>query len=140
MELAGGLNAYSYAYGNPLRWIDPLGFSGVGPEPGLQSVCVERVFIPAARLPWLPSQLIEATEPSLSSGLPPPGVEPPVKSCTIGHLTRGNGSSIWDQNGGEWRYKPQDAWHNPHWDYNPWNSWNSPWQNISIYGKPPVKP
>ncbi len=49
------------------------------------------------------------------------------------------GKSLWDDNGGEWRYSPEDKWHNPHWDYNPHDKPNSPWQNVPIGTLPPRK-
>jgi hypothetical protein len=77
-------------------------------------------------------------------GLPPDGVRPPVS----GDLTQGpasrpseqrrGGQSLWDDNGGEWRYFPGDKWHNPHWDYNPHNvPRGSEWQNVPIDNLPP---
>jgi hypothetical protein len=36
----------------------------------------------------------------------------------------------WDPEGGEWRFHPEDKWHDPHWDYNPWEQWNTPWQHL----------
>lgn len=73
-------------------------------------------------------------------GLPPPGVKPPVEGqCEVAPASRQNGSSLWDPEGGEWRYYPEDPWHNPHWDYNSWDDWNSPWRNLPIDKLPPVK-
>ena len=78
-------------------------------------------------------------------GLPPDGVAPPVEGeCEIGPASRPSegakgGKSLWDPEGGEWRYYPEDKWHNPHWDYNPHDSWNSPWNNVPIGGLPPRK-
>jgi hypothetical protein len=77
--------------------------------------------------------------------LPPEGVRPPV----AGELTPGpasqsrarrfGGRSLWDQNGGEWRYFPGDEYRNPHWDYNPHDRNNSEWENIPIGGRQPHK-
>jgi hypothetical protein len=75
-------------------------------------------------------------------GLPPRGTKPPVanpEQCKVGPSTRGDGSSTWDPEGGEWRYAPKDPWHNPHWDHNPWENWNSPWRNVPIDDLPPIK-
>ncbi|MBV8182836.1 MAG: hypothetical protein JO045_29395 [Mycobacterium sp.] len=83
--------------------------------------------------------------PPQEPGLPPEGVRPPVP----GKLTPGPPSRpseqrrgrqhLWDENGGEWRYHPDDRWHNPHWDYNPHNTPNSRWDEIPIGGMPPLK-
>lgn len=83
--------------------------------------------------------------PRPEPGLPPEGIRPPVP----GKLTPGPPSRpseerrgrehLWDENGGEWRYHPEDRWHNPHWDYNPHNTPNSKWDEIPIGGLPPLK-
>lgn len=83
--------------------------------------------------------------PPQEPGLPPEGVRPPVP----GKLTPGPPSRpseqrrgrehLWDENGGEWRYHPDDKWHNPHWDYNPHNRPNPEWEEIPIGGLPPLK-
>ena len=60
-------------------------------------------------------------------GLPPEGISPPVpegKQCKAGPASRlsereKGGQSLWDPDGGEWRWFPGDKWHNPHWDHNP---------------------
>jgi RHS repeat-associated protein len=75
-------------------------------------------------------------------GLPPDGVTPPAEGpFTVGPASRrsDSGQSLWDQNGGEWRYFREDEDHNPHWDYNPWNHATDQWQNVQIGGLPPVK-
>ncbi len=77
-----------------------------------------------------------------TTGLPPDGVTPPGEGpFTIGPASRRSepGLSLWDSNGGEWRYAPEDAFHNPHWDYNPWNHATDKWQNIPIDSLPPRK-
>ena len=43
-------------------------------------------------------------------------------------------NSYWDPQGGEWRYHPEDPWHNAHGDYNPWDTYNSPWQHTDRGG------
>lgn len=85
----------------------------------------------------------DSASDSRPEGLPLDGVRPPVE----GPLTEGDpsrpsaqgrgGKSLWDQNGGEWRYFPGDKWHNPHWDYNPHSNPRSGWDNIPINGVPP---
>ncbi|MBP7263999.1 MAG: RHS repeat-associated core domain-containing protein [Spirochaetia bacterium] len=78
-------------------------------------------------------------------GMPPDGVRPPVAGgVKAGPASRPSeqvkgGQSLWDQNGGEWRYFPEDNYHNPHWDYNSHASPNSPWINIQIGNLPPRK-
>lgn len=78
-------------------------------------------------------------------GLPPDGVRPPVEGdLTPGPASRPSevrkgGQSLWDENGGEWRYFPGDKYHNPHWDYNPHDAPNSGWENRPIGDLPPVK-
>lgn len=143
--LVGGINTYSYAFNNPLRFEDPFGLDPPPPQEGVDESCPECFFLgPIALLRSVQTAvdaLIQAER--AQQGLPPKGTLPPVdrpQQCKVGPSTRGDGSSLWDENGGEWRYFPGDKWHNPHWDYNPWNSWNSPWQNKPIGGVPPVKP
>jgi hypothetical protein len=78
-------------------------------------------------------------------GMPPEGVRPPVE----GDLTPGPPSKskerrrgaqhLWDENGGEWRYHPEDKRHNPHWDYNPHDRPNPEWEETPIGDLPPRK-
>jgi hypothetical protein len=85
------------------------------------------------------------TMPSEVRGLPPDNEKPPVSGeVKVGPASRlseqaKGGQSLWDSNGGEWRYFPGDEYHNPHWDYNPHDSPFSAWQNTSINGLPPNK-
>ena len=78
-------------------------------------------------------------------GLPPEGVAPPAEGeVKPGPASRPSerdkgGQSLWDDKGGEWRYSPEDKWHNPHWDYNPHDKPSSPWQNVPIGPLPPRK-
>ena len=78
-------------------------------------------------------------------GLPPEGVAPPVEGeVKPGPASRPSerdkgGQSLWDDKRGEWRYSPEDKWHNPHWDYNPHDKPSSPWQNVPIGPLPPRK-
>lgn len=87
----------------------------------------------------------EPNEPQPPRGLPPEGISPPVAGdLTPGPASRPSeagkgGQSLWDENGGEWRYFPGDRYHNPHWDFNPHNVPNSPWDNVPIGDLPPVK-
>jgi hypothetical protein len=79
-------------------------------------------------------------------GLPPDGTEPPVEEeCKVGPASRPSerakgGKSLWDSNGGEWRWYPGDKWHNPHWDFNSHVRPDSPWENIPHGDLPPAKP
>jgi hypothetical protein len=78
-------------------------------------------------------------------GLPPEGVAQPVEGeVKPGPASRPSerdkgGQSLWDDKRGEWRYSPEDKWHNPHWDYNPHDKPSSPWQNVPIGPLPPRK-
>ncbi|MES2984586.1 MAG: phage minor head protein [Pseudomonadota bacterium] len=46
--------------------------------------------------------------------------------------------SLYDKDGGEWRYAPEDKYHNAHWDYKPAGE-KQAWQNIKIDNKPILK-
>ena len=80
-------------------------------------------------------------------GLPPAGVDPPVRlpeRCRVGPASRPaerrrGGSSLYDEQGGEWRYHTGDRYHNPRWDHNPHDAPNAPWQNVPIGGLPVLK-
>jgi hypothetical protein len=78
-------------------------------------------------------------------GLPPEGIKPPVEGeCEERPASRPSeqargGKSLWDKKGGEWRWSPENKWHNDHWDYNPHTRPDSPWENVPHGGKPPVK-
>ncbi|MDT5230440.1 MAG: hypothetical protein QOJ56_1473 [Mycobacterium sp.] len=78
-------------------------------------------------------------------GLPPEGVRPPIPGkltpgpASKSRARRFGGESLWDENGGEWRYFPGDKYRNPHWDYNPNDRNNPDWENIPIGGLPPHK-
>ena len=70
------------------------------------------------------------------------------KPPTKGKLKEGNPSrkkpsergekSLYDKEGGEWRYSPEDKYHNPHWDYKSPGK-NQKWENIPIDDLPPKK-
>ncbi|VBA36881.1 hypothetical protein LAUMK13_01370 [Mycobacterium innocens] len=83
--------------------------------------------------------------PQPNRGLPPNGISPPTEgNPEVGPASRPSekplgGQSLWDENGGEWRYFPGDRWHNAHWDYNPHDTPNSRWKNIPIGDLPPNK-
>jgi hypothetical protein len=83
--------------------------------------------------------------PRQQPGLPPEGIRPPVEGeLKPGPPSRSKERSLgrqhlWDENGGEWRYHPDDRWHNPHWDYNPHDTPNRKWDEIPIGGLPPLK-
>jgi|GEM_PF-2750097 len=85
--------------------------------------------------------------PKRVRGLPPQDVIPPVRNPSKLRLDDASrpsevakgGKSLWDEQGGEWRYSPGDKWHNPHWDYNDHGTPNSQWQNVSINNLPPRK-
>jgi len=149
---SGTTNNYTYAASNPFRFTDTMGLAAC---PDYAPDCIKpsypdvwaigafsgsSEFAAIARAIYLGLNLPLAP---YSSGLPPEGLLPPVENadqCTIGPATRARaGQSLWDPNGGEWRYDPGDDWHNPHWDYNPWTHPYSPWQNVPIKGLPPVK-
>jgi hypothetical protein len=80
-------------------------------------------------------------------GLPPPDIMPPVRNP--GRLNPGNasrppeswsgGKSLWDEHGGEWRYRPADAWNGSNWEYNKHAGPNSPWRNIPTGNLPTRK-
>lgn len=93
--------------------------------------------------PWQPPPPGYPQGPPSGPGLPPDGVHPPVDGpVTTGPASKPSiqakgGQSLYDKNGGEWRYDPgQDRFHYPHWDYNPHTTWNSQWDNVGIDGLP----
>jgi RHS repeat-associated protein len=135
----GGINLYGYVGDKPIRFIDIWGLQ-------------EEIFVPPETFgPQVPEATPIPQEtpplqqtPTPPRGLPPEDVRPPVEGqCKEGPPSRPSelqkgGKSLWDQNGGEWRYFPGDKYHNPHWDYNPHNVPKSPWQNIPINNLPPL--
>ncbi|MEO8630965.1 MAG: RHS repeat-associated core domain-containing protein, partial [Betaproteobacteria bacterium] len=177
--LDGGLNAYAYVGGNPLRWSDRFGLQVVVPANPAAGAAgggtwwgsrqkrrdpsgfEDQLFPDASKKPgikwpdwlrpWINSESMDEEESTSETpperGLPPPGIKPPTPDadkCTVGPASRPSernkgGKSTWDPYGGEWRYFPEDIWHNPHWDYNPHDRPSSPWQNIPIGGLPPRK-
>lgn len=145
--LEGGPNRFSYVGGSPLDRSDPTGqfaiaipfipalITGadlaIGAGLGLVGYGLDRMFN-------------DASEPP---GLPPEGIKPPIPEadqCKPGPASRPSerdkgGQSLWDPNGGEWRWFPGDKWHNPHWDHNAHDGKSSPWVNVPHGGLPPVK-
>ncbi|MGH3958651.1 PPE domain-containing protein [Mycobacterium sp.] len=77
-------------------------------------------------------------------GRAPDGIHPPVE----GPLTPGPPSKareqrkgaehLWDDQGGEWRYHPEDSSHNPHWDYKPPGK-STEWEHRPVGDLPPLK-
>lgn len=91
-------------------------------------------------------EFVRPIQPGVARGLPPRGVRPPTNyRLREGPASRPSeaakdGKSLYDVKGGEWRWFPGDARHNPHWDYNPHNVPNSGWQNIPYGGVPHLIP
>lgn len=123
-KAAAGVAAEGAAPKSP---VEPPKGPGESPKPGVEGAKAA----PAGRI----------------RGLPPEGVDPPVEdpakletrpASRPSEVQKG-GQSLWDEKGGEWRYSPEDKYHNPHWDYNPHSSTNSPWQNVPIGNNPVYK-
>jgi RHS repeat-associated protein len=152
--LSGGLNTYAYAEANPVVWIDPEGLATKSRRRGVPPRTWEMLeggpyFGPPKTLgpkllPRPPERLLLPNYAPTVRGLPPRGVQPPAKNCRVGPASRPSerakgGQSLWDEDGGEWRYYPGDKYHNPHWDYNPHDAPNSPWQNVPLNDMPVLK-
>lgn len=77
-------------------------------------------------------------------GRPSPAVPPVRNPATLkpgpGSRKSAPGTSLWDQQGGEWRYQPGDSFHHPHWDYNEHTTPETPWRSIPVNGPSPWKP
>lgn len=96
--------------------------------------------------PWEPPPPPYPQGPPVGPGLPPQGIRPPVDGpLTTGPASRPSiaakgGQSLWDKDGGEWRYDPgQDSRHYPHWDYNPHAQKFDQWRNVGINDLPTHK-
>lgn len=99
-----------------------------------------------ARPPWEPPPPPYPQGPPAGPGLPPEGLRPPVEGpLTTGPASKPSvaskgGQSLWDKDGGEWRYDPgQDSRHYPHWDYNPHAQKFDQWRNVGINDLPTHK-
>lgn len=99
-----------------------------------------------ARPPWEPPPPPYPQGPPAGPGLPPEGLRPRVEGpLTTGPASKPSvaskgGQSLWDKDGGEWRYDPgQDSRHYPHWDYNPHAQKFDQWRNVGINDLPTHK-
>jgi hypothetical protein len=126
------MNLYEYVSSNPVNLIDP---DGTNPVVKIIVKVLTKIF-PKAK-PKPPANAAPKPPPvPPTRGLPPVGIKPPVPGqCKPGPASRPSeqakgGQSLWDEKGGEWRWFPENKYHNPHWDYNPHTSPSSPWQNI----------
>jgi hypothetical protein len=108
---------------------------------------LQRVFDSVSRADAAPQEAgaVASSGGERVRGLPPEGVVPPAEGrVKPGPASRPSerdkgGQSLWDDKGGEWRYSPEDKWHNPHWDHNPHDKPSSPWQNVPISPLAPRK-
>jgi hypothetical protein len=120
-----GQSVYAYVGGNPTTLTDPSG--------------LQEIFFGQGWMEWM----LDAFGPTKNQPvIPPEQPLPPFWSPEwTTRFSEGEGQNYldprWsDPNGGEWRFAPEDEWHDPHWDYNPWDEWNSPWQNVNPTAPP----
>ena len=139
IRFAGGdANFYGYVLNDPITRTDPRGLRTLGRDIGRALDGLRD---------WMSNES-ESESEAPPRGLPPEGISPPVpegKQCKPGPASRASarekgGESLWDPDGGEWRWFAGDKWHNPHWDHNPHNTPSSLWVNVPHGGLPPVKP
>jgi hypothetical protein len=74
-----------------------------------------------------------------SSGPVPPVRNPARLKPGTGSRPSASGASLWDEQGGEWRYHPDDAFHYAHWDYNDHAASDTPWRSIPVKNASPWK-
>ena len=158
-------NSYSYASNNPLRFYDPDGRQvALAPSFGQVAAGILALGAAIASAPEIVigvlvigtiaiiGATINPSERALPRGLAPDGLLPPIEGpIEIGPPSRPSAEQkgeqrYWDSKGGEWRYAPEDKWHNPHWDYNPHKEGKlengkqgNEWDNIPIGDKPVYK-
>lgn len=159
--LGGGLNTYTYVNGNPTGLSDSHGLwataaIGVGVRMVGGRAAGVAIGEGARRMlgrtaggiaVCVLAGICDIAEEE-ARGLPPEGIKPPVPGggeCEVGEPSRdrerrAGGKSLWDPNGGEWRWHPGNRHHNPHWDYNPHDRPQAPWENIPHGDLPPIKP
>ncbi len=151
VQLTG--QAYSYAGDNPINFNDPLGLCGcstvatilgtIDPfshcnyfyQSGLHHGAAGR---------WVQNNdlfyhSLQVWFGGVNPIAPlPPGYNP--RTWTKGPSSRPSNpyDSYYDPNGTEWRYHPEDNWHNPHWDTKAPGK-GTPWEQEPIGELPPVK-
>lgn len=133
LGLEAGQNVFAYVDDDPLNATDPEG----------QMVVLRYILNKGSKTL---TNVVKNGRVIPARGLPPRNIKPPTSlKCKPGPASRPSerqkgGQSLWDENGGEWRYYPGDRRHNPHWDFNPHDRKFSEWVNVPIGGKPPVIP
>ncbi len=88
------------------------------------------------------SGLVSGLGTGLTNGPPTPDPNDPLPPGHNDNWKYGPGNRLeeqewrwWDENGGEWRFHPQDK-HHPvnHWDCNPWKHACDEWRNVDLNG------